>query len=325
MAGNDYKGTVYGKLTLIREKEPFYDGKRTIRVYECKCECGTIKDIKLNSLQSKIGPKSCGCIRINKFIENIKSRIVAIYNEGDIVGHLTVIKESEPLYAGIRKGRNVPRYKRTYECQCECGTTKIYKAELLRSGKAHHCGCLTSYYISKSNRTPINVGEKYGRLTILQEKPQIKTDRRVECQCECGTTKEYSYQSVKYGHTKSCGCIREETPNGTTHGLSSKRDYNTRVLWVTYTNMMKRCCDANHPLFKHYGGRGISVCERWRMDIYNFINDMGFRPSDEHSIDRIDVDKDYSPDNCRWALMETQVMNKRSNKWYKEGKQNPTI
>ena len=196
MAGNDYKGTVYGKLTLIREKEPFYDGKRTIRVYECKCECGTIKDIKLNSLQSKIGPKSCGCIRINKFIENIKSRIVAIYNEGDIVGHLTVIKESEPLYAGIRKGRNVPRYKRTYECQCECGTTKIYKAELLRSGKAHHCGCLTSYYISKSNRTPINVGEKYGRLTILQEKPQIKTDRRVECQCECGTTKEYSYQWI---------------------------------------------------------------------------------------------------------------------------------
>lgn len=79
--------------------------------------------------------------------------------------------------------------------------------------------------------------------------------------------------------------------------------------WV-WVAMRQRCNNPNMPTYKHYGGRGIKVCKRW--DSYdNFIEDMGYRPSDKHSLDRIDVNGDYEPSNCRWATQLEQVMNRR--------------
>jgi hypothetical protein len=85
-----------------------------------------------------------------------------------------------------------------------------------------------------------------------------------------------------------------------------------------WRSMRDRCCNPNHKAYKHYGGRGITVCDRWA-SYENFLEDMGPRPSEDYSIDRVDNDKGYSPDNCRWALKSEQQKNKRTTRRYTNG------
>ena len=122
-------------------------------------------------------------------------------------------------------------------------------------------------------------------------------------QCQyCGKEFEAQIQSIKNGHTKSCGC--QSTKYTNPHGLAQHKLYNT---W----NMMKsRCYTPKNKAYKHYGGRGIKVCDRW-LDINNFIEDMYPTWKEGLSLDRIDVDGNYEPDNCRWTTNEVQNRNTR--------------
>jgi len=106
------------------------------------------------------------------------------------------------------------------------------------------------------------------------------------------------------GHTTHCGC-KEEHKHGDATGGRVTPEY------ISWRAMLRRCSDPKHERFKHYGGRGIKVCERWRESYVAFLADMGRRPSPKHSIDRIDGDGDYEPSNCRWATRSEQERNKK--------------
>ncbi|WP_157140531.1 hypothetical protein [Achromobacter xylosoxidans] len=145
-------------------------------------------------------------------------------------------------------------------------------------------------------------GRKFGRWAAIGP----KSKRKWLCRCECGAEKAVDVYSLLDGRSTSCGCLRAEqvTQRNTTHGQAGTQTY--RV----WKRMIARCEVPSAAKFKNYGGRGIKVCERWH-SYPAFLSDMGERPPGL-SIDRIDVNGDYEPGNCRWATDQEQARNKRT-------------
>ena len=164
------------------------------------------------------------------------------------------------------------------------------------------------------------VGGTFGRLTVEAELPPYyipKSGRKLfkyRCLCSCGKRKDVFGDHLRSGATVSCGCFKSETTikTFTKHGHSGagrvSLEYTTRLA------MIARCENPKDKFFSIYGGRGIKVCDRWRASFPAFLDDMGRKPSPEHSIDRIDVDGNYEPGNCRWATRSEQQNNKRPRK-----------
>lgn len=147
-------------------------------------------------------------------------------------------------------------------------------------------------------------GHRFERLLVIK-KAVLKKPGQAKwvCQCDCGNVLDIRSQDLRDGSSRSCGCLKVELQ--TKHGLSYSDEYH---IWV---DMRARCTNQRYKTYKHYGGRGIKVCERWS-DFASFIEDMGPRTSEKHSIDRIDVNGNYEPVNCRWATNLVQARNKRT-------------
>lgn len=160
-------------------------------------------------------------------------------------------------------------------------------------------------------------GRRFGRLVALRPCQYMKRRQTVWlCLCDCGNEKEVVYMDLKKGDTKSCGCLLRYSQiyGSIKHGYTINGIIRPEYgIWLTMKN---RCNNRSVKCFKHYGGRGVKVCDRWMESFDNFISDMGNRPTVKHSLDRFpDNDGDYTILNCRWATKEEQGSNKRNNKW----------
>lgn len=174
----------------------------------------------------------------------------------------------------------------------------------------------------------IDLSEKvFGRLTV-RFKDGVKSNGAVKwcCACECGKITSVDSNALRSGHTMSCGCLgRENNIKAiTSYGYTKRGNYHP--LYTTWGQMRHRCNSPGFRQFNDYGGRGISVCDRWsgRDGFANFVSDMGERP-EGHTLDRIDNDGNYSPENCRWATQSAQHCNTRVNRFVQAFGESQTI
>lgn len=237
---------------------------------------------------------------------------------GQRFGTLVVVERANDVVSQI--GRKY----RAWRCKCDCGNEKVMLQEYLRQKKdSCSCGCQTAKSrkekLSKPRKVHNPVGERYGRLTIVEELPRTKAKdghmlRVMRCVCDCGNEKITKYVSLRNRHTQSCGCWWREAP--LKHGGSTK-DSEYKRLYHVWCAMRNRCINPDDKNYHNYGGRGIKICNEWLNDFPSFRDwalANGYdpeAPQGETTIDRIDVDGNYEPLNCRWTDVETQANNKR--------------
>jgi hypothetical protein len=149
-------------------------------------------------------------------------------------------------------------------------------------------------------------GQRFGRWTAISYADSVWT-----CRCDCGTERRVVGKTLRNGSSKSCGCYNAEVAGRhlRKHGMAHR----TNVEYKAWCQMRTRCMNRNGKNWADYGGRGIEVCERWN-DFTAFYADMGPRPSPKHSLDRLDVNGNYEPGNCRWATVKEQRRNIRTNR-----------
>ncbi len=194
----------------------------------------------------------------------------------------------------IRRDTDRPKGKAWWHVRCECGVEKSVQGQCLVAGTIKSCGCIRG-----SNRLVDLTGQTFGELVVMGQAPRTCTKIGWECKCSCGSITVALGSNLTRGHTTSCGHVRRP------HGLSQHELYRT---WVGMNN---RCSSPTNKDYPNYGGRGITVCERWQASFPDWLADVGGRPTPKHSIDRIDNSRGYEPGNVKWSTITEQNRNRR--------------
>ena len=158
------------------------------------------------------------------------------------------------------------------------------------------------------------LNKTFGKLTVLKRVENYKDGHiKYLCKCDCGNETTITGRDIRTSKIRSCGCLQKErkgeNSNLYKHGLRNTPEYKT------WASIKTRCYNKNSENYKNYGSRGIMMCDRWLNSPVTFIEDMGKRPNSDYSIDRIDVNGNYEPSNCRWVSKSDQAINRR----YKKG------
>ena len=240
---------------------------------------------------------------------------------GQKFGRLTVLSRSEN------------RKERTYWlCRCDCGKEISVYGYALKSGNTRSCGCIKSekskefvkklhLKLDKHPRFNDLTGMKFNMLTAISW--SVHKSGRIEwkCRCDCGNETSVLALNLTRGHTTSCGCHRDAI-----RGQANKADYETGTRLHRIWLKMKRRCREIDDHAKHYFQRGIKVCDEWEKDYKSFRDwSLSNGYDDSLTIDRIDNDKGYFPENCRWVTMQVQANNTRSNRFVEYKGQRKTI
>lgn len=236
--------------------------------------------------------------------------------KGDRYYYLTIIREVEPTFYSNVKQRMVL-------CKCDCGEVKEYRLSSIRSGNTKSCGCMKGRL---SESIPVQEGDTYGMLKVIKEVESIVSEsnkrvRKVLCMCECGNQKEVALYDLTSNHTKSCGCLQKARARETNRKYA-KETNSHHPLYKTWRGMINRCYNPKDPNYHNYGHRGVKIYSGWLDDFSAFTKwalDNGWSTSCGLSIDRINVNGDYEPSNCRWADYFTQNANRRINSNNKSG------
>ena len=208
---------------------------------------------------------------------------------GQKFGKLTVLEECKERN---RHGKIV------YKCLCGCGNIVNIIGLHLRNGNTRSCGCLRALNIK--------AGQKFGRLTVIKEVKDQKLGKAYKCVCDCGNLATVIGSNLVSGNTRSCGCLHNE-------GNNKKHKLSYTKLYRVYYGMKARCYDEHHQYYAHYGGRGIKICQEWldnNKTFFDWAMENGYQ--ENLTIDRIDADGDYEPNNCRWVSILEQVRNRRN-------------
>lgn len=221
--------------------------------------------------------------------------------KGQVYGQLTIVDEASPYISP--KGEK----SRQVLCQCSCGKYITVVLSTLKHGKPKTCN-------DSLHRIDMSlVGQRFGRL-VVKEFDHLEKNRGSywKCQCDCGNKKIILRTDLLNHHTISCGCYAKENMQKRSykHGLSNARIHR---IW---NGMKQRCSNPNCHNYKNYGGRGIQVCKEWQTFItfYDWAINNGY--NDQLSIERIDVNGNYEPDNCTWIPVSQQLSNKRNNVFF---------
>lgn len=254
----------------------------------CECDCGNSRKVKADDLVSG-NSTNCGCKRAEDL-------------SGRKFGKWSVIKRDYDSKNEVR-----------WICKCDCGSVKSVSASSLRKGTSRSCGC--------KNLVDF-IGKRFGRLLVIEKSEPVisesgKKTQMWRCVCDCGNEINVRHSCLQSGHTTSCGCYHKETVGRLkrTHGLSHKSH-----LYSVWKNIKDRCYREKCKSYHNYGGRGITMCDEWKNDykkFYDWAMKNGYEEKQTAggvnilSIDRIDNDGNYEPQNCRWVTADIQAKNKR--------------